>query len=74
MAIGLVVEVDNVRLRVLVGFVFDKRLNGLHVWKGFHSEFTVESASEGLVDLVLLLCTVPHCILSQIPQVVLAVS
>lgn len=58
-------EVDNVRLRVLVGFVFDERLNGLHAGEGFHSEFTVESASESLVGLILFLCSMPDYIFSR---------
>lgn len=65
-AVGLVVEVDNVRLGVLVGFVFDERLNGLDVRESFHSKFTVKSASKGLIDLVFLLCSMPHYTLSQL--------
>jgi len=64
-AVSLVMKVDNVRLGVLVGFVFDERLDGLQVREGFHSEFAVKSASEGLVDLVFFLCSMPHYVLSK---------
>jgi hypothetical protein len=53
------VEVQNVRLRVLVFLVFDKVLNGGHMGECLHTEFTVEPTTQGVEDLVFLLCTVP---------------
>jgi hypothetical protein len=58
-AIGLVVEVEDVRLRVFVGFVLNEMVNRRHVRESLHSKFTVEAASKSIKDLVLLLRSVP---------------
>lgn len=45
MAVGFVVEVDDMRLRMLVGLVLDEVVDGRHMGEGFHSELAVEAAT-----------------------------
>lgn len=59
MASSLIVKIKHMRLRIFVGFIFNKRFNRLHVWKCLHSEFAVESTSKLVVNLIFLLCPVP---------------
>ena len=59
-AVGFVVEVDDVRLWVEVLWVFDVGLDSGQVRECFHAKLGVEAAAEGVEDLVFLLCAMPH--------------
>lgn len=60
MAICLVVEVQHVTLWEQLGGIGAVVSNGVDMGERFHAELTVESATERIEDLVLLLRTVPH--------------
>lgn len=62
MAIGLVVEVHHMRLRMFVGLVLNKRLDGRQVRECLHAKLAVEPAAQAVENLVLLLRTVPYWI------------
>lgn len=59
-AVGLVVEIQGLGLRIQLGRVGDERLDGLDMRERFHPELAVEATPEGLEYLVLLLRPVPH--------------
>lgn len=61
MPVGLVVEVDHMRLWEKILWILDEVFNGGQVWESLHAKFAVEPAAEGIEDLILFLCTVPYC-------------
>ena len=63
MPIRLIVKIQHMRLRKLVGLVFDKVVYRGQVRECLHAEFAVEPATEGSEDLVFFLGSVPDCIL-----------
>jgi hypothetical protein len=60
MPISLIVEVNDMRLGEQVLGIFDKVFNGGQVREGFHAKLAVESATESVEDLILLLSTMPY--------------
>lgn len=60
MAFSFIVEVKDMRLGVFLFFAFHERFNGLDMWKCLHPEFTIESTSERVEDLIFLLFSMPH--------------
>lgn len=59
MAIGLVMEVHSVRLRMHVACLGDERLDSFEVRECFHAELAVEPSTQRLKNLILLLRSVP---------------
>ena len=58
--IGLVVEVDHVRLRIELSRIGDIVFDRVDVREGLHTEFAVEAATKRVEDLILLLSAVPY--------------
>ena len=59
-AIGLVVEIQHMRLRVKILLVLDKVLDSRHVRERLHTKLAVKAAPEGVEDLVFLLRSMPY--------------
>ena len=58
--IGLVMEIEHVRLGILVFLILHEVVNRRKVWERLHAEFGVESAPKSIENLILFLRSMPH--------------
>ena len=75
MTISFIMKVNNMRFWIHVVFARDKVLDRREMWKCFHAKLAIESATQGVEDLVFLLSTMPDynnvSMAKQSPEIIL---